>query len=233
MLSNSTPISIGPFVLEKQPYDPIADFTHIASIGSAPCVVMANPAAGINSHRRPRERGEEGRRPAVRLRRAGLDRPHLRRDDEPRPRREDDARALPRRRADDDRPDLRRDSGRHRRHHRLRAVLQERPDQAAGGDLGAALAARPRRADRRRVRPRAGSCSTTSSASPARRSCRPTSSPASMPRPTRCWRSRRSSSACSSSASPPPRARRRSSRASCATRSTALQPVVKTVRVTL
>ena len=43
MLSNSTPISIGPFVLEKQPYDPIADFTHIA-LGSAPCVVMANPA---------------------------------------------------------------------------------------------------------------------------------------------------------------------------------------------
>ena len=32
MLSNSTPISIGPFVLEKQPYDPVADFTHIASI---------------------------------------------------------------------------------------------------------------------------------------------------------------------------------------------------------
>ena len=49
MLSNSTPISIGPFALEKQPYDPIADFTHIALIGSAPCVVMANPAAGINT----------------------------------------------------------------------------------------------------------------------------------------------------------------------------------------
>ena len=49
MLSNSTPISIGPFALEKQPYDPIADFTHIASIGSAPCVVMANPATGINT----------------------------------------------------------------------------------------------------------------------------------------------------------------------------------------
>lgn len=49
LLSNSTPISIGPFALEKQPYDPIADFTHIASIGSAPCVVMANPAVGINT----------------------------------------------------------------------------------------------------------------------------------------------------------------------------------------
>jgi tripartite-type tricarboxylate transporter receptor subunit TctC len=49
MLSNSTPVSIGPFALEKQPYDPLADFTHIASIGTAPCVVMANPAAGINT----------------------------------------------------------------------------------------------------------------------------------------------------------------------------------------
>jgi len=49
MLSNSTPVSIGPFALEKQPYDPVADFTHIASIGSAPCVVMANNAAGINT----------------------------------------------------------------------------------------------------------------------------------------------------------------------------------------
>ena len=49
MLSNSTPISIGPFALDKQPYDPIADFTHIASIGSAPCVVMANPTVGINT----------------------------------------------------------------------------------------------------------------------------------------------------------------------------------------
>ena len=49
MLSNSTPVSIGPFALEKQPYDPVADLTHIASIGSAPCVVMANPAAGINT----------------------------------------------------------------------------------------------------------------------------------------------------------------------------------------
>ena len=49
MLSNSTPVSIGPFALEKQPYDPLADLTHIASIGSAPCVVMSNPSTGINT----------------------------------------------------------------------------------------------------------------------------------------------------------------------------------------
>ena len=35
MLSNSTPISTGPFALDKQPYDPVEGFTHIALIGSA------------------------------------------------------------------------------------------------------------------------------------------------------------------------------------------------------
>ncbi|MES2977508.1 MAG: tripartite tricarboxylate transporter substrate binding protein [Pseudomonadota bacterium] len=49
MLSNSTPISIGPFALEKLPYDPVEAFTHIALIGSAPCVVMANPATPIKT----------------------------------------------------------------------------------------------------------------------------------------------------------------------------------------
>jgi tripartite-type tricarboxylate transporter receptor subunit TctC len=49
MLSNSTPISIGPFALEKQPYDPVQGFSHIALIGNAPCVVMANPAAPIKT----------------------------------------------------------------------------------------------------------------------------------------------------------------------------------------
>lgn len=49
MLSNSTPISIGPFVLERQPYDPVEGFTHIALIGTAPCVVMANPKSGLKT----------------------------------------------------------------------------------------------------------------------------------------------------------------------------------------
>jgi tripartite-type tricarboxylate transporter receptor subunit TctC len=49
MLSNSTPISIGPFALEKQPYDPVEGFTHIALIGTAPCVVMANPKSGFKT----------------------------------------------------------------------------------------------------------------------------------------------------------------------------------------
>ena len=49
MLSNSTPISIGPFALEKQPYDPVEGFTHIALVGSAPCAVMANPNAPMKT----------------------------------------------------------------------------------------------------------------------------------------------------------------------------------------
>lgn len=49
MLSNSTPISIGPFALDKQPYDPVEAFTHIALIGNAPCVVMANPKSGLKT----------------------------------------------------------------------------------------------------------------------------------------------------------------------------------------
>lgn len=49
LLSNSTPISIGPFALEKLPYDPVEAFTHVASVGAAPCVVMANPASGLRT----------------------------------------------------------------------------------------------------------------------------------------------------------------------------------------
>ena len=46
MLSNSTPTSIGPFTVPKQPYDPVAQFTHVAMLGVAPVLLMANPKAG-------------------------------------------------------------------------------------------------------------------------------------------------------------------------------------------
>lgn len=49
MLSNTTPIALGPFTLEKVPYDPVAAFTHIAYLGSAPLVVMASKESGIKS----------------------------------------------------------------------------------------------------------------------------------------------------------------------------------------
>ena len=46
MLSNSTPLSIGPFTLPKQPYDPVKQFSHVAMLGVAPVLVMANPKTG-------------------------------------------------------------------------------------------------------------------------------------------------------------------------------------------
>ena len=49
MLSNSTPIALGPFALEKSPYDPVESFTHIAYLGSAPLVIMANASAPIKT----------------------------------------------------------------------------------------------------------------------------------------------------------------------------------------
>ncbi|SEA57249.1 Tripartite-type tricarboxylate transporter, receptor component TctC [Variovorax sp. YR216] len=47
MLSNTTPIALGPFLLDKQPYDPVTAFTPIASLGSAPLVIMASKPSGI------------------------------------------------------------------------------------------------------------------------------------------------------------------------------------------
>ncbi|MGO4394952.1 Bug family tripartite tricarboxylate transporter substrate binding protein [Variovorax sp. M-6] len=49
MLSNTTPIALGPFALDKQPYDPVAAFTHIAYLGSAPLVIMASKPSGIGT----------------------------------------------------------------------------------------------------------------------------------------------------------------------------------------
>ena len=46
MLSNSTPLSIGPFTVPKQPYDPVKQFTHVAMLGVAPVLFMANPKIG-------------------------------------------------------------------------------------------------------------------------------------------------------------------------------------------
>ena len=46
MLSNSTPTSIGPFTVPKQPYDPIKQFTHVSMLGVAPVLLMANPKSG-------------------------------------------------------------------------------------------------------------------------------------------------------------------------------------------
>lgn len=46
MLSNSTPLSIGPWTVPKPPYDPVKQFSHVAMLGIAPVVVLANPKTG-------------------------------------------------------------------------------------------------------------------------------------------------------------------------------------------
>jgi len=46
MLSNSTPTSIGPYTVPQQPYDPVKQFTHVAMLGVAPVLFMANPKSG-------------------------------------------------------------------------------------------------------------------------------------------------------------------------------------------
>jgi tripartite-type tricarboxylate transporter receptor subunit TctC len=46
MLSNSTPLSIGPWTVPKLPYDPVKQFTHVAMLGVAPVLIMANPKTG-------------------------------------------------------------------------------------------------------------------------------------------------------------------------------------------
>ena len=46
MLSNSTPLSIGPFTVPKLPYDPVKQFTHVTMLGIAPVAIMGNPKSG-------------------------------------------------------------------------------------------------------------------------------------------------------------------------------------------
>jgi len=46
MLSNTTPTTIGPFTVPRPPYDPVKQFTHVAMLGVAPVLVMANPKTG-------------------------------------------------------------------------------------------------------------------------------------------------------------------------------------------
>jgi tripartite-type tricarboxylate transporter receptor subunit TctC len=44
MLSNTAPISLSPFMLDKAPYDPITSFTHIAYIGSVANCFVVHPS---------------------------------------------------------------------------------------------------------------------------------------------------------------------------------------------
>ena len=44
LMSNTTPISLAPFMLEPPPYDSIKGFTHVALVATVPDVVMAHPS---------------------------------------------------------------------------------------------------------------------------------------------------------------------------------------------
>ena len=50
MLSNTAPISISPFMLDKPPYDPVKSFTHISYIGSVPNVLVVNPSVPAKNY---------------------------------------------------------------------------------------------------------------------------------------------------------------------------------------
>jgi tripartite-type tricarboxylate transporter receptor subunit TctC len=44
LMSNTTPISLAPFMLDPQPYDSIKNFTHVALVATVPDVVMVHPS---------------------------------------------------------------------------------------------------------------------------------------------------------------------------------------------
>ena len=118
MLSNTTPLSIGPFTVPKQPYDPVKQFTHVAMLGVAPVLIMANPKTGPATLKDlPKAAAAPGysfgsggpgsighivgemTKGAMKMQMTHI--PYTRR------------------RADDHRPDRRHHPGGHRRHHRL------------------------------------------------------------------------------------------------------------------
>lgn len=49
MLSNTAPISLSPFMLDKAPYDPIKSFTHIAYIGAVANCFVIHPSVPANN----------------------------------------------------------------------------------------------------------------------------------------------------------------------------------------
>lgn len=49
LLSNSAPVSISPFMLDKSPYDPVKGFNHVAYIGSVANVFVLHPSVPAKS----------------------------------------------------------------------------------------------------------------------------------------------------------------------------------------
>jgi tripartite-type tricarboxylate transporter receptor subunit TctC len=44
LVSNTTPISLSPFMLEPPPYDPVKSFTHVSLVATVPDVIMVHPS---------------------------------------------------------------------------------------------------------------------------------------------------------------------------------------------
>lgn len=49
LMSNTTPISLAPFMLNPQPYDSIKSFTHVSLVATVPDVVMAHPSVSAKN----------------------------------------------------------------------------------------------------------------------------------------------------------------------------------------
>ncbi|MSQ21539.1 MAG: hypothetical protein EXR39_18870 [Betaproteobacteria bacterium] len=49
LMSNTTPISLSPFMLEPSPYDPIKSFTHVSLVATVPDVVMVHPSVPVKT----------------------------------------------------------------------------------------------------------------------------------------------------------------------------------------
>ena len=49
LMSNTTPISLSPFMLDPQPYEPLKSFTHVSLVATVPDVIMVHPSVPANS----------------------------------------------------------------------------------------------------------------------------------------------------------------------------------------
>lgn len=49
LMSNTTPISLSPFMMDAPPYDSIKAFTHVSLVATVPDVVMAHPSVPVKS----------------------------------------------------------------------------------------------------------------------------------------------------------------------------------------
>ena len=154
LMSNTTPISLAPFMLNPQPYDSIKGFTHVALVATVPDVVMVHPSVPAKNLAELIELDQGAEQEGLlRLGRRRFDRPYPRRDLQEGNRPQHRARRLQGQRADDYRP--------HRRSAELLvrhaaaecAAHQSREAAAVGRDIADALACRARHPDGARGRP--------------------------------------------------------------------------------